>query len=159
MNRQLLIVDDDEVIRLLLESHFRQRGFTCQVASGGNEALEILSRGQTQVLITDLDMPGMDGIALLRAVRKQGLFTRCVVVTGYATISNLTSCLREGAVGLVPKPLTTYAVLDDVVDLAFTQMQRWTDQMSAIVRLRPTSHSAMYSDPLSALEPKEKHLG
>lgn len=118
MNRQLLIVDDDDVIRLLLESHFRTPGFTCQTASGHNEALTILNRGHTQVLITDLDMPGMDGIALLRVVREKGLFTRCVVVTGYATVSHLTSCLRKGAVGLVPKPLTTYAVLDDVVDLA-----------------------------------------
>jgi DNA-binding NtrC family response regulator len=156
MNRQLLIVDDDEVIRLLLESHFRTRGFTCQTASGGNEALEILGRGQIQVLITDLDMPGMDGIALLRAVRKNGLFTRCVVVTGYATIGNLTSCLREGAVGLVPKPLTTYTTLDDVVDLAFTQMQRWMEQMSAIVKLRPVTTTP--TSPLTALEPKSKHV-
>jgi CheY-like chemotaxis protein len=156
MNRQLLIVDDDEVIRLVLESHFRTRGFICQTASSGNEALSILNRGQIQVLITDLDMPGMDGIALLRAVRKQGLFTRCVVVTGYASISNLTSCLREGAVGLVPKPLTTYSTLDEVVDLAFTQMQRWVDQMSAIVRLRPAVNSNATTDQRTALEPKAK---
>lgn len=156
MSRELLIVDDDEVIRLLLESHFRTRGFSCQTASSGNEALAILSHGQIQVLITDLDMPGMDGIALLRAVRKKGLFTRCVVVTGYATISNLTSCLREGAVGLVPKPLTTYTVLDEVVDLAFTQMQRWVDQMTTIVRLRPEVNSTTTTHQCTALEPKAK---
>jgi CheY-like chemotaxis protein len=158
MNRQLLIVDDDEVIRLLLESHFRTRGFTCQTASSGNEALAILCRGQIQVLITDLDMPDMDGIALLRAVRKQGLFTRCVVVTGFASISNLTSCLREGAVGLVPKPLTTYTVLDDVVDSAFTQMQRWVDQMTAIVRLRPEVNSATTAHPHTTIEAKAKSV-
>ncbi len=158
MGRQLLIVDDDEVIRLMLESHFRIRGYTCQTAIDGNTALAILSRGQIQVLITDLDMPGMDGIALLRAVRKQGLFTRCVVVTGYATISNLTSCLREGAVGLVPKPLTTYTVLDEVVDLAFTQMQRWVDQMTAIVRLRPEVNSTTTTHQCTALEPKAKAI-
>ena len=157
MNRQLLIVDDDEVIRLLLISHFSSRGFTCQAAGGGIEALEILGRGKIEVLITDLDMPGMDGIALLRAVREKGIFTRCVVVTGYASISNLTKCLREGAVGIVPKPLTNYVALDETVDLAFSQMQRWVDQMNAIIRLRPEANNPI--NPLSALEPKGESKG
>jgi DNA-binding NtrC family response regulator len=136
MTRQLLIVDDDEAIRQMLESNFSHRGFTCSLAHDGAEALAILGRGQIQVLITDLDMPGVGGIALLRAVRKQGLFTRCVVMTGYATVGNLTACLREGAVSLVPKPLAL-APLNLAVDEAFDQMQRWIDQMTAIVRLRP----------------------
>ena len=136
MTRQLLIVDDDEVIRVLLETHFTSRGFACSLASDGCEALEILASGQIHVAITDLDMPRMDGIALLRAVRKQGLLTRCVVMTGYATIGNLTACLREGAFALLPKPLFPLEPLNQAVDLAFAQMQGWIDQMTTIVRLR-----------------------
>ncbi|HEX3132364.1 MAG TPA: response regulator [Planctomycetota bacterium] len=136
MTRQMLIVDDDDAIRQMLETHFTDRGFTCTIARDGIEALEILRRGQTQVLITDLDMPRMGGVALLRAVREKGLYTRSIVLTGYATVGNLTACLQEGAMALLPKPLPSLEQLDQTVDQAFDQMQRWIDQMTAIVRLR-----------------------
>ena len=150
MSAQILIVDDDATIRLILKAHFTSRGFTCSVASEGAEALEILKRGRIQVLVTDLEMPGVDGLALLRAVRTQGLITRCVVITGYASVSNLTGCLREGAFALVPKPLNDLAPLDQAVDQALALMQRWADQMSAIVRLR---HPPVTAET-GALEPR-----
>jgi DNA-binding NtrC family response regulator len=134
--RQILVVDDDATVRLLLEAHFRAKGFACLVATDGAAALAILDHALFQVLITDLEMHGMGGIDLLRALRSRKLITRCVVVTGYATVSNLTTCIREGAVALVPKPLDDWAALDRAVDDAFEQMQRWSDQMGSIVRLR-----------------------
>lgn len=146
MKRRLLIVDDDAATRLLLERHFTARGFACQVASDGQTALALLQAGQIHVMITDLQMPGMDGIALLRSVRMLDLLTRCVVITGYVTISNLTACLREGAVALIPKPLNELAPLEQAVDQAFAQMQRWKDDMSAIIRLRPPSATASGTD-------------
>lgn len=152
MTRQILIVDDDATIRLLLQAHFVSRGFACSVAGNVSDAMGILVLGLTQVLITDLEMPEGNGVELLQAIRSQGLITRCVVVTGYATIGNLTACLREGAVALVPKPLDDFAPLDQAVDEALAQMQRWTDQMSAIVRLRPSAGSRelpIALDPLS----------
>jgi CheY-like chemotaxis protein len=136
MDRQLLIVDDDEALRTMLEAHFTSRGFTCQVAADGVEALAVLRGGQVQVMVTDLDMPRMNGLSLLRAVREQGLLTRCVVVTGYASVGNLTACLQEGATALLAKPFARLEILDQAVDQACEQMQRWRDQMTAIVRLR-----------------------
>jgi len=139
MSRNILIVDDDPIIRFLLKTHLTARGYTCTDVSDGASALSVLDLGQTQILVTDLEMPGISGLELLAAVRTRGLITRCVVVTGYATIANMTACLRAGAVALVPKPLTDLAPLDQAVDEAFAQMQRWTMQMKAIIRLRSPS--------------------
>jgi DNA-binding NtrC family response regulator len=133
----LLIVDDDATLRLLLQAHFTSRGISCETAAGGEEALRIIDQRLVHVLVTDLEMPGMDGIALLRAVRERGLATRCVVLTGYATTGNLIACLREGACELVAKPLTDRAPLDGAVDRALAQMQRWQAQMHAIIHMRP----------------------
>lgn len=141
MTRQMLIVDDDDALRHMLVTHFTGRGYTCAVAQDGVEALEILSRGQIQVLVTDLDMPRLGGIALLRAVREKGLYTRSIVLTGFASVGNLTACLQEGAMALMPKPLPSLEHLNHVVDQAFDQMQRWIDQMTAIVRLRSPADS------------------
>ncbi len=142
MPQTILIVDDDAAIRLLLRSHLESKGYTCAVASDGTEALVMLGKTQYHLLITDLDMPGMGGIELLQAVRSRGLITRCLVVTGYATIGNLTACLREGAVALVPKPLRTFDLLDQAVALAFEQTRLWAVQMKAIVAMK-TAPSAL----------------
>jgi DNA-binding NtrC family response regulator len=136
MPRHLLIVDDDEALRGMLEAHFVDIGITCTTAGDGEEALAILRRCQIQVMLTDLDMPGMDGMSLLRAVRENGLYTRGIVLTGYATLGNLTGCLREGALALMPKPLPGFAELDRAVDLAFQQVEGWITQLTRIVDLR-----------------------
>jgi CheY-like chemotaxis protein len=133
----ILLVDDDPVIRQMLTAHFQGRGFRCTAVADGAAALALLDREPADVLVTDLAMPGMDGLALLRAVRVSGLFTRCVVITGYATVSNLTACLREGATALVPKPLDDLAALDHAVDQALAALADWSRQMRAIVQLRP----------------------
>jgi CheY-like chemotaxis protein len=154
MNPSILIVDDDEVVRLVLKAHFTARDIPAHAVADGCEALQALQRGRLQVVVTDLEMPRMGGIELMQTARAQGLILRCVVLTGYATVANLTACLREGAVALVPKPLGDFTALDAAVDDAFAQVRRWTDQMSAIVRLRPDGE-----DRSTALEPKAPRNG
>lgn len=136
MPRHLLIVEDDDALRGMLETHFADLDMVCTTAADGEEALTILRRCQIQVMVTDLDMPRMDGISLLRAVRENGLYTRSIVLTGYATLGNLTACLREGALALMPKPLGNFVALDRAVELAFEQVEGWVDQLSNIVNLR-----------------------
>lgn len=133
----ILIVDDDATIRHILVAHCTARGLRCSVAEDGRAALEIMDHNTIDVLVTDLEMPGMDGLTLLQEVRERGVFTRCVVITGYATIANLTACLRQGACALVPKPLDDLAPLDQAINQAIGQMRRWKDQLSSIVQLRP----------------------
>jgi two-component system NtrC family response regulator len=142
MAQTILIVDDDAAIRLLLRSHLESKGYACATANDGAEALALLGKRQYHLLITDLDMPGMGGVELLQEVRSRGLITRCIVVTGYATIGNLTACLREGAVALVPKPLRDFELLDQAVALAFEQTRLWAVQMKAIVQMK-TAASAL----------------
>lgn len=133
----VLIVDDDATIRTILSAHCAGRGFRCSVAADGASALAIIEGQPVDVLVTDLEMPGMDGLNLLREVRERGLLTRCIVVTGYATVSNLTGCLRQGAFALVAKPIDDMTKLDMVVDQALAQLAAWKRQMNDIVAKRP----------------------
>lgn len=132
----LLIVDDDQTIRMLLNAFFIGQGFRCSVASDGVEALKIFGVGTVDILITDLAMPGMDGLTLLRNVRERGTTTRCIVMTGYATLGNLTDCLRQGALALVPKPLGDLTQLSRAVLQAKEQLEDWITQLNTIVALR-----------------------
>lgn len=119
----------------MLSIHFTDRGFTCSVAHDGVEALSLLKGGQIQVMITDLDMPRMNGVALLSAVREKGMCLRSIVLSGYATVGNLTACLQEGAMVLLPKPLPNLDALNRAVNQGFEQVQGWIDQMTTIVHL------------------------
>lgn len=147
MSRHLLIVDDDDAIRQVLEMNFTGRGITCALAQNGIEALAVLRRGQIHLMVTDLDMPEMDGLTLIRTAREKGLCARSIVLTGYATIGNLTACLQEGALEILPKPLPSFEPLNRAVDRAFEQMQGWSEQMNAIMRLRAPLGIANPSTP------------
>ena len=151
MGTHILIVDDEPIIRHLLEAHFSSRGFHCQIAGDGLAALTILGQGKIKVMVTDLEMPGMDGLHLIRTMRARGFITRSVVITGYASVGNLTACLREGAVALVPKPLHDMQLLDRAVDQAIEQLDSWSKQMHAIARMRPLESTG-------ALERRSDHV-
>ena len=133
---RLLIVDDDPVIRMILHRHFSARGFAISLAADGDEALRLLSLHRHDLVISDLIMPGMDGIDLLRAIHRDYPLLRVVVMTGAVTLDNMLNILKEGAFTFVTKPLDDLAPLEVSVDLALAVVQGWLDQLSALHRLK-----------------------
>jgi len=67
----ILIVDDDRSIRQILQKAFEKEGLECSAASGGEQALAIMQAKEFDVIITDLHMPGLDGIGLLKQINAQ----------------------------------------------------------------------------------------
>jgi two-component system response regulator HydG len=125
MKTQLLIVDDEAEIRELLRRHFRYVGHEVETASNGIEALERLERVRTDVVISDIQMPGMDGVELLRRVRQEYPMTRMIMITGYVSQSSILSCMRLGAETCVFKPIESLEELDGAVSQAVRTIRRW----------------------------------
>ncbi len=94
---KILVVDDEESLRLPLYTAFQSEGFDVSLAADGMEALEILKRGDFQVVLTDLMMPKMDGIELMGQAHV--LFPDLVVIlmSGYGTIETAIKALKGGA--------------------------------------------------------------
>jgi DNA-binding NtrC family response regulator len=67
-------------------------------------------------MVTDLDMPEMKGLTLMRPMRERGLCIRSIVLCRFATIGNLTACLQEGALVILPKPLPSFDLFNRAVD-------------------------------------------
>ena len=105
MNARLLIVDDEAEIRDMLSRHFRYLGFQVDTACDGIEAMEKLAEARTEVIISDIVMPRMNGVELLRAVRQQYPMIHTIMITGYMTLENALGCMRHGADTCVFKPL------------------------------------------------------
>ncbi len=105
MAASLLIVDDDKLTRETLASAFSDK-YQTSVARSGAEALEILEAEKTDVVLSDLRMPDMDGIALLeRIVQQQGRQPSVIFVTGHATVEAAVEAMKLGAHDFITKPL------------------------------------------------------
>jgi two-component system response regulator HydG len=101
----VLVVDDEPGIVDSLHKIFERESLRVLTAGSGGEALEIIRREPVSVLITDLVMPGMSGIDLLRASRSLSPETETVLMTAYGTVENAVEAMKQGAYDFVTKPL------------------------------------------------------
>ena len=107
MNKRVLVVDDDHLIREMARDALAQEGFRVHPAESGLEALDWLRRnGPVQLLLTDLSMREMDGFELMEQVQRDWPATEVVVLTGYASIESALQAMRLGAADYLRKPVT-----------------------------------------------------
>jgi response regulator RpfG family c-di-GMP phosphodiesterase len=99
-----LIVDDEPRLRQVLVHLMRTGGFDCAEAANGEEAIAHLERHPAMLVITDLRMPKMDGIELLRQVRERWPDTAIVMITAVSDVDVAVSCLAMGAMDYLMKP-------------------------------------------------------
>jgi len=107
----ILIVDDEEKIGRLLSDELGDAGHRASYTTDPRDALERVRAAAPDVLITDLRMEGMDGIALLKKVRAVAPATDVVVMTAYASVETAIETMREGAYDYIIKPFTTEELL------------------------------------------------
>jgi response regulator RpfG family c-di-GMP phosphodiesterase len=99
-----LVVDDEPHLRKLLVRLMREEGFSCEEAENGRVAQEALHRQPATVVLTDLHMPEVDGIALLRHIRATYPETVVILITAVSDVETAVACLSEGAMDYLPKP-------------------------------------------------------
>jgi two-component system response regulator HydG len=101
----ILVVDDEPGIVDSLQKVFEREALRVLTARGGAEALELLRREPVSVVLTDLMMPGMSGLDLLKASRSVSPETETILMTAYGTVENAVEAMRQGAYDFVTKPL------------------------------------------------------
>jgi len=101
---RILIVDDDASVRDVISVLLQEEGYECRTAAGAEEALDIAAQEAPPLVISDMKMPGRDGIWLLEAFRERHPETAVVMLTGYGDTEAAVDCLRRGAVDYLLKP-------------------------------------------------------
>ena len=120
---RILVVDDEEVVRL---SHIRTlASMHCnvEVVHDGGEALQAMERQAADVVLLDLRMPGMDGMAVLKSIKQKWPETEVVIITGYPTVETAKEAVRLGAYDYLAKPVGPDEVIN-VANGAMTQ-KKW----------------------------------
>ncbi len=102
---KILIVDDEELIRTTLSIKLDQDGYTTQTVESGEKALKILKSELFDVVLTDLRMIGMDGISLLKKVKRLQPDVEVIILTGYASLESAIEALRNEAYDYLLKPI------------------------------------------------------
>lgn len=116
-NLNILVVDDEPVVLKSCERILRGEGYNVDSAAGGREAIIKMEQRAYDLVITDLKMPEVDGITLIRWVRKSRPETGIVIITGYPSQETIKDALDLRIIDYVPKPFTP-SVLTDVVKRA-----------------------------------------
>ena len=106
-----LVVDDDDTLRTRMEKSLQRRGFQVVCAADFDSAIEVIGQQPPDLALLDLKMPGRSGLELLEAIRRHSPHTRCVMLTGYGSISNAVEAIKLGAVNYVTKPADADQIL------------------------------------------------
>jgi len=101
---RLLVVEDDEALAALLEEYLQEAGYDVELHLRGDTAMQALRSGQYDLVLTDLVLPGADGLSILREASGQPQKTLVMLMTGYSGIQDALDAVRQGAYDFVSKP-------------------------------------------------------
>ena len=106
MNKSKILIADDELsMTNALSAILSSEGYDVAVAPDGKKALDQLSSDEFGVVLADLKMPKLDGLALLKELQRLSIPTECIIVTGQGTVDSAVQAMREGAYDYIEKPL------------------------------------------------------
>ncbi len=102
---RVLLVEDDEALRAILEDELAEEGLAIRAVGSAEQALELLGREDVDLVVSDIRLPELDGLQLLRRTRKGPHPPSFLVITAFGTIDQAVSALKEGADDFLTKPL------------------------------------------------------
>ncbi len=104
LDKRLLIVDDEDVLRTSLETNFKSDGFEVRTAQTGEAAMELVDGFSPMVVLLDLRLPRMDGIAVLKEIRKRAVDINVIIMTAYGDTQTTVEAVKCGAYNFINKP-------------------------------------------------------
>ena len=131
---RVMVVDDEDDFRETLVNRLRKREIDATEAENGQKALDLLEKYLFDVIILDIRMPGMDGISVLREVKKIKPLIEVILLTGHATVESGIEGMRLGAFDYLVKPADFDALLEKI-EQAFAKKAAHDDKIQqAIIR-------------------------
>jgi two-component system alkaline phosphatase synthesis response regulator PhoP len=111
---QILVVDDEGAIRYSVSKTLQRIGFEVHEAASGEDALEMMTKNEYEVILTDIRMPGLTGVDLLKRIKDQSPDAIVILMTGYASLGTAVESLRLGAHDYLIKPSSSQDIRQSV---------------------------------------------
>lgn len=113
-NVAILVVDDEDDLRMLLDHVVANAGYTVTAASDGEEAISLLKKNRFDVALLDIQMPNATGIDVLKYIQKNSSSTKAIMLTGYADLKHAMEAREFGACDFISKPYKVEDVLTTI---------------------------------------------
>ena len=120
---KIMLVDDEERFLETTQKLLARRGYETITATGGREAIEQLKSRHVHIVILDVKMPVMDGIATLKAIKKSFPLIEVIMLTGHATVESAIDGLKSGATDYLMKPIAIEELIQKAEDAFAKRMQ------------------------------------
>jgi len=127
---KIMVVDDEPGIRNALQTHFELDGFKVITFDSASKALEYLSKNKVQIILSDINMPNMDGLEFLECLKDVGGEAVVIMITAYTTLMKVLNARVNGAFDYILKPFKNLDEINEVVDRAIIHSQRWRNVVS-----------------------------
>ena len=137
---KILLIDDEEDIVRVLSMSLKSDGYDVVSALSGKEGLEVFKKESPDIILTDIKMPGMDGIEVLKKVKKIDPETEVIIITGHGDIDTAIEALQYGASDFINKPVRDEALsiaLDrakEKIDIR-QKLKEYTDDLENMVKI------------------------
>ncbi|MEO5327123.1 MAG: sigma-54 dependent transcriptional regulator [Magnetococcus sp. THC-1_WYH] len=150
---QILVVDDEPAIRQVLVGMLSRAGYAVEQAVDGEDALERIEKGAFDLVLSDIKMPRMSGIELVRRVRALGLDTQFLMMTAFASMDTAIEAMRAGAYDYLIKPLRKEDVLRRLEQLGnVMRLQDENRTLRQIARATGTDYCPLSSPAMQRIE-------
>lgn len=124
---RVLIVDDEEEILFALSTHLQLQGYQVDTSADPVEALKRISFEKFEMVISDINMPKMTGIELLRSIKVHDNTIQVIIITAYSTLDKAIDCWETGASDYILKPFADLDEIATIVRLTSERIRRWED--------------------------------
>ena len=132
----VLVIDDEPVVLDLFQRVLTEKGLSTRLARNAEEALALLEREEFGCVLADKNLPGLNGIEVLRRVRLTQPYCACIIMTAYASTQSAVEALRIGAIDYIEKPFDDLDGIADRIDEAVKQMKVQYERRAAAMPLR-----------------------
>jgi len=129
MGELVLVVDDEKEMLASLSRRLELEKIEIRTVESGREALELIGRERINVVVTDIRMPEMSGVELIRAIKDLNPFCNVIVITGYSNMSYAVECISCGAHDYFTKPIADLDTFTKAITDAIERVARWRTGM------------------------------
>ncbi len=142
-DKAVLHIDDDPQITRLVGARLQTHGYRVTSINDPRMALRELMQNQWRVVLLDIDMPGMNGLDLLREIKAYDGGIQVLMLTGVTSMNALLQSFRFGAEACLFKPLNDYQPLYDALADTFRKIDRWWDALEELSQRRCEEHCVL----------------
>lgn len=158
IKQKILIIDDEEDIRVHLKKMLESRGYYCFAASDGQEGLDLIKEHDIEIIFSDIMMPGINGLDFLKAVHNYNLAAQVIMVTGKTDLDSCLEAVENGACGYLIKPVGIDAFIEYILLAERNIAEKKEIVKKVIEQLKPGQAKGMLEDVIKTGSDVEKKI-